>query len=88
MAVTDAPTVTLGGVALASSWSLKQRIALGGLAITWGRTTHLEPAEPATLKLEVLDTDGQIASSAGIIGKRVTVVRADGRTIFWADPVS
>lgn len=82
MAVTDTPTVTLGGVALASSWSLKQRIALGGLAITWGRTTHLEPAEPATLKLEVLDTDGQIASSAGIIGKRVTVVRADGRTIF------
>lgn len=82
MAVTDAPTVTLDGIALASSWSLTQRIALGGLAITWGRMTHLDPAEPATLKLEVLDTDGQIASSADIIGKRVTVVRADGRTIF------
>ncbi|WP_311878683.1 M23 family metallopeptidase [Microbacterium forte] len=82
MALTDAPTVTLDGVQLASSWSLSQRIALGGLAITWGRQNHLQPAEPASLKLEVLDTDGQIASSAGLIGKRVTVVRADGRTIY------
>lgn len=82
MAITDAPTVSINGVTLARTWSLTTRIALGGLAITWGRRSHLEQASPATLTLEVLDTDGQIANSAEMIGQRVIVRRADDRIIF------
>ncbi|MDF2826865.1 MAG: Membrane protein related to metalloendopeptidase [Mycobacterium sp.] len=82
MAVTDAPTVYIDGAALASSWSVTARIALGGLAITWGRRTHLERAVPAQLKLEVLDTDGHLASSSHLTGKRVMVVRGDGIIIY------
>lgn len=82
MAILDAPTVTVDGMPLASSWSETARIALGGMAITWGRRTHLERAVPAQLKLEVLDTDGHLAHATHLTGKPITVTRGDGRVIF------
>lgn len=83
MALTDAPEVRIDNTILAPRWSLTTPIALGGLAITWGRRSHLDPAEPASLQFEVLDTDGQIASTAAMNGRRVSVRRADDGYIIF-----
>lgn len=82
MAITDAPRVSIGGVQLATRWSITERIALGGMAITWGRTSHYDRAKPAQLKIEVLDTDGHLAGAEHLTGKPIVVTRADGRIIY------
>lgn len=82
MAITDAPIVTLAGTALAPYWTVNEKIVLGGLAITWGRKTHLDDAKASQLKLEVLDTDGHLSSAVHLTGQPVTVARGDGRIIF------
>lgn len=82
MAVTDAPVVKIGATTLASSWTTHERIALAGLAITWGRRSLLDRAKAAQLKLEVLDTDGHLASAAHLTGQPITITRGDGRIIF------
>ena len=82
MAVTDAPAVSIGGVQLASSWTTTERIALGGLRITWGRSSHLQKAKAAQLYLEVIDTDGHLASAEHLTGLPIIVTRGDGRVIF------
>lgn len=82
MNATDLPRIRIDGVEVSPSWSLTRQAALAGMAITWGRFDHSEPAYPAQLKLSVIDTDGHLDRSAQMVGRLITVTRGDGRIIF------
>lgn len=76
------PTIEIDGNPLAIKWSRTHKMALAGLAITWGRQRHQDEAYPAQLSMYVLDTDGHMRDSAALVGRSIVVKRGDGRVIY------
>ncbi|MGX9346387.1 M23 family metallopeptidase [Microbacterium sp. KNMS] len=76
MALTDAPTIRIGTETISKTWTLTGRIGLEGLRITFGRRSHIDRAQPATLYCEILDTDQHLEGYTHLTGQPITVERA------------
>lgn len=70
--------ITIEEDELASSWDGSSRVALDGLAITWGRDDPYDETDPGTLSMSVIDPTGQWAASQTLSGKSVRVTRTVG----------
>ena len=76
MALTDAPEIRIDGVAVASSWSDTGRIGLEGIKMTWGRSSHLDRADPGQMYCELIDPRAHLDGYESLTGKSIEVWRA------------
>jgi hypothetical protein len=84
------PSVTIGGVRIASSWSGDRLAALAGITIPWGRASVYDQTGPATARVQIIDPTGAWASDPARYGERITITLDNGRTLFrgWVDDLS
>ena len=83
-ALTDAPSVYVGGQEQSPGWSLTKRAVLAGVKITWGRESHLDKADPATAYVELIDTDGHLQGYESLVGQTLTIYRSRSDEHDWA----
>ncbi|GGF30211.1 hypothetical protein GCM10010922_01450 [Microbacterium sorbitolivorans] len=76
MALTDAPEIRIDGEAVSSSWRDTGRIGLEGIKITWGRSSHIDRANPAQLYCEIIDPRAHLNGYQALTGKPIEVWRA------------
>lgn len=80
--VTDPPVVLIDGEPVATAYALDRAVVLDNLRITWGREAHTEPAYPAQLAVDLIDTGSAMPRSAHLVGRPITIRRGDDVTIF------
>lgn len=75
MALTDPPRIQIGATVVSNTWTLKERIGLEGVRLTYGRSSHTERAVPAQAYFELIDTDGHLDGYASLVGEPVVISR-------------
>lgn len=74
--------LSIGGLQPPATWDGSPVLALDSVKIDWGRESVYDDTDPGTMRLDVLDRDGQWFTAQTRIGEAVTVTRTGGAGDF------